>query len=69
MHNCQFKAPVYAGNTLTTPWIVTGKVPKPKTHARIFLLSGSCVHQDGVPIAPAEGKIVLFFTLLSQSSQ
>ncbi|MDX2418080.1 MAG: MaoC family dehydratase [Xanthomonadales bacterium] len=58
-HNCQFKAPVYAGDTLTTRWTVTGKVPKPKIQAGIALLSGTCVNQNGVSVALAEGKIML----------
>jgi len=58
-HNCQFKAPVYAGDTLTTCWIVIGKIPKPKICAGIAILSGTCTNQDGIIVALAEGKIML----------
>ena len=58
-HNCQFKAPVYAGDTLTTRWIVTGKIPKPKINAGIALLAGTCTNQDDIVVALAEGKIML----------
>jgi acyl dehydratase len=58
-HNCQFKAPVYAGDTLTTRWTVTGKIPKPKSSVGIAVLAGSCTNQDGVSVALAEGKIML----------
>ena len=58
-HNCQFKAPVYAGDTLTTRWTVTGKVPKPKINAGIALLAGTCTNQDDIVVALAEGKIML----------
>jgi 3-hydroxybutyryl-CoA dehydratase len=58
-HNCQFKAPVYAGDTLTTRWTVTGKIPKPKIDAGIALLSATCTNQDDIIVALAEGKIML----------
>jgi 3-hydroxybutyryl-CoA dehydratase len=58
-HNCQFKAPVYAGDTLTTRWTITGKIPKPKTDTGIALLSGTCTNQDGTIVALADGKIML----------
>jgi len=58
-HNCQFKAPVYAGDTLTTRWIVTDKIPKPKIQAGIAVLSGTCTNQDGIVVALADGKIML----------
>ncbi len=58
-HNCQFKAPVYAGDTLTTRWTFAGKIPKPKIPGGIALLSGTCTNQDGIIVALAEGKIML----------
>jgi len=58
-HNCQFKAPVFAGDTLTTRWTVSDKIPKPKTNVGIALLSGTCINQDGATVALAEGKIML----------
>jgi len=58
-HSCQFKAPVYAGDTLNTRWIIGGKIPKPKIDAGIALLSGTCTNQDGIIVALAEGKIML----------
>ena len=61
-HNCQFKAPVYAGDTLTTRWVVTDKIPKPKINAGIALLSGTCLNQDDITVALAEGKIMLVVT-------
>ena len=54
-HNCQFKSPVYADDTLTTRWTVTGKISKPKIQTGFALSSGTCVNQDGVSVALAEG--------------
>ena len=58
-HNCQFKAPVYAGDTLTTSWTITGKIPKPKIEAGIAVLSGTCTNQNGDVVVLAEGKTML----------
>ncbi len=58
-HNCQFKAPVYADDTLTTRWTISGKIPKPKRDVGIALLSGICTNQDGIVVALADGKIML----------
>ena len=58
-HNCQFKAPVFAGDTLTSSWTVTGKIPKPKINSGIAVLSGTCTNQNGNVVAVAEGKIML----------
>lgn len=58
-HNCQFKAPVYADDTLITRWTISGKIPKPKKDVGIALLSGTCTNQDGIVVALADGKIML----------
>jgi 3-hydroxybutyryl-CoA dehydratase len=58
-HNCQFKAPVFAGDTLTTRWTVTGKIPKPEKKVGIALMEATCTNQDGLLVALASGKIML----------
>lgn len=58
-HNCQFKAPVHAGDTLTTSWTITGKIPKPKKRLGIAIMTATCINQDGVAVALADGKILL----------
>jgi len=58
-HGARFKAPVRAGDTLTTTWEVTAKVPKPKHAGGIVELAGLCRNQDGVVVAEAEGKMLV----------
>ena len=58
-HNCQFKSPVFADDTLTSTWTITEKIPKPKQNAGIAVMSGVCTNQDGTIVANAEGKIML----------
>ena len=58
-HGARFLAPVRAGDTLTTTWKVTAKVPKPKKNGGMVVLSGVCRNQDGVVVAEAEGKMLV----------
>jgi acyl dehydratase len=58
-HGARFKAPVRAGDTLTTTWEVTAKLPKPKHAGGIVELAGVCRNQDGVVVAEADGKMLV----------
>jgi acyl dehydratase len=58
-HNCRFRAPVRAGDTLTTAWTVTEKLPKPEHGGGIAVLQAQCHNQDGTLVAEATGKILL----------
>jgi acyl dehydratase len=58
-HGARFLAPVRAGDTLTTTWKVTAKVPKPKHGGGIVALTGVCRNQDGVAVAEASGKMLV----------
>jgi 3-hydroxybutyryl-CoA dehydratase len=58
-HAARFKAPVRAGDTLTTTWTVTGKHPKPQHGGGIVVLAGVCRNQHGVVVAEADGKMLV----------
>jgi len=58
-HGARFLAPVRAGDTLTTTWKVTSKLPKPKHGGGIVALAGVCQNQEGVVVAEAEGKMLV----------
>ncbi|MEM7345371.1 MAG: MaoC/PaaZ C-terminal domain-containing protein [Chloroflexota bacterium] len=58
-HNCRFKAPVRAGDTLTTTWTITDKLDKPKHHGGIAVMTAACHNQEGTLVAEAEGKILV----------
>lgn len=57
--NCRFLAPVLAGDTLTTTWVVREALAKPKHNGGIAVLAGTCVNQRGETVAEADGKILL----------
>src|SRR5512147_648167 len=46
-HSCRFKAPVRAGDTLTTTWTIVEKHSKPRHKGGIAVLSGVCRNQEG----------------------
>jgi acyl dehydratase len=58
-HAARFKAPVRAGDTLTTTWSITAKEPKPKHGGGVVVLAGVCRNQDGVIVAEADAKMLV----------
>jgi len=58
-HNTRFTAPVRAGDTLTTTWMVTELLDKPKQSGGIVVLRGVATNQDGAVVAEALGKILV----------
>lgn len=58
-HNCRFRAPVRAGDTLTTAWTVTETLPKPEHGGGIAVMQATCHNQHGTLVAEATGKILL----------
>jgi 3-hydroxybutyryl-CoA dehydratase len=58
-HVARFKAPVRAGDTLTTTWAITARHPKPKQHAGVVVVAGECRNQHGEVVAEAEGKMLV----------
>ena len=43
-HATRFKAPVRAGDTLTTTWTVSEMHPKPQQHAGVVVVTGDFIH-------------------------
>jgi acyl dehydratase len=58
-HACRFKAPVRAGDTLTTRWTVTGKTDKPKHKGGIVAMRAVATNQHGDVVVEADGKILV----------
>ena len=58
-HACRFKAPVYAGDTLTTTWTIEAKIDKPRLNGGIAVMSAVCRNQDDVLVAESDGKVLL----------
>ena len=58
-HAARFKAPVRAGDTLTTTWSITAKEPKPRHGGGVVTLAGVCRNQDGVVVAEADAKMLV----------
>ena len=58
-HSCRFKAPVRAGDTLTTTWTIVEKLPKPRHKGGIAVLSGLCKNQNDEVVVEADGKILV----------
>jgi len=58
-HNCSFHAPVKAGDTLLTQWLISNKIVKEKIESGIAELEGVCTNQHDVVVAKATGKILL----------
>lgn len=58
-HLCRFKAPVRAGDTLSTTWRIVELLDKPRHGGGIVVMSGRCTNQDDVLVAEAEGKIMV----------
>jgi acyl dehydratase len=58
-HNCAFKAPVKAGDTLSTQWTITEKILKEKLESGIAVMEAVCTNQHDIVVANANGKIML----------
>jgi 3-hydroxybutyryl-CoA dehydratase len=58
-HACRFKAPVRAGDTLATEWVVKEKLDKPKHKGGIVVMQGTCKNQHGEIVVEADGKILV----------
>ncbi len=58
-HNCRFKKPVYAGDTLTTTWTIVEKIAKEKYGGGIARMTANCVNQDDDVVAEADGAILV----------
>lgn len=57
--NNRYKAPVKAGDTLKTVWIVDALIEKPKLKGGIAEISAKCRNQRGEIVAESDGKILL----------
>ncbi len=58
-HACRFKAPVQAGDTLTTVWTITEKSDKPKHRGGIVALRGETKNQRAEIVVEADGKMLV----------
>lgn len=58
-HTIRFKAPVRAGDTLTSSWTVTAMDDKPKHDGGMVSFAGVCVNQEGTQVAEAEAKLLV----------
>jgi 3-hydroxybutyryl-CoA dehydratase len=58
-HAARFKAPVRAGDTLTTTWTVVARHDKPKQGGGVVVLAGVCRNQSGIVVAEADGKMLV----------
>jgi acyl dehydratase len=58
-HAARFKAPVRAGDTLSTAWTVVEIRAKPKHGGGVVVLTAVCRNQQGVVVAEADGKILV----------
>lgn len=58
-HAVRFKAPVRAGDTLTTTWTVAAKHAKPRHGGGVVVLAGVCRNQDGVVVADADAGMLV----------
>lgn len=58
-HRARFLAPVRAGDTLTTRWVVAELLDKPKHGGGIVVLDGSASNQHGVAVAEAHARILV----------
>jgi acyl dehydratase len=58
-HAARFKAPVRAGDTLTTTWTITDRHDKPQHGGGVVVLQGICRNQEGIVVAEADGKMLV----------
>lgn len=58
-HNCRFKKPVYAGDTLTTTWTIVEKIEKTRYDGGVARMTAECRNQDGEVVADADGALMV----------
>ena len=58
-HACRFKAPVCAGDTLTTVWTITEKSDKPKHRGGMVAMRGETKNQRQEIVVEADGKMLV----------
>ena len=58
-HACRFKAPVRAGDTLTTVWTITEKSDKPKHRGGMVAMRGETKNQRQEIVVEADGKMLV----------
>lgn len=58
-HGVRFKAPVRAGDTLTSQWTIAERIPKRQYGGGIVVLTGVARNQEGVVVAEADAKILV----------
>jgi 3-hydroxybutyryl-CoA dehydratase len=54
-----FKAPVQAGDTITTTWTIVRLEEKPRLKGGIAYLTGQCVNQRGQVVVEAESTVAV----------
>lgn len=54
----RYRAPVHAGDTLTSEWVVLEHLNKPSLNGVIVEFSGNCTNQDGLRVAEATARIL-----------
>jgi len=58
-HAARFKAPVRAGDTLTTTWTITEKHAKVEQRGGVVVVAGECRNQHGELVAEGDGKMLV----------
>ena len=58
-HACRFKAPVRAGDTLTTVWTICEKSDKPKHRGGMVTMRGVAKNQRDEVAVEADGKMLV----------
>ena len=58
-HACRFKAPVHAGDTLTTVWTIVEKSDKPKHRGGMVTMRGETRNQRNEIAVEADGKMLV----------
>jgi acyl dehydratase len=58
-HACRFRAPVRAGDTLTTVWTITEKSDKPKQRGGMVTMRGETQNQRREVVVEADGKMLV----------
>ncbi|MDQ6619417.1 MAG: MaoC family dehydratase [Pseudomonadota bacterium] len=58
-HATRFRAPVRAGDTITTVWTIVELHEKPKHRGGVVVLQAICTNQHGTVVADADGRILV----------
>jgi acyl dehydratase len=58
-HAARFRAPVRAGDTLTSSWTVTARDDKPRHGGGVVTLACECRNQHGTIVAVADAKMLV----------